>query len=327
MKYDFITVGGATEDITFYTNDGVLINNKNDILRQKLLAFEYGAKMKIDRAHSTFGGGAANTAVCFSKLGFKTAAFLVVGKDDRGKKIINNLKQQKVETKLIKKIKTDESGFSFLLVGQNNEHIVFSNRAANSQLQINDSDARTLGKTEWVYLASLSGAWQKALNKLFSINNIKIAWNPGHIQLSAGYQAIKRFIKKTEVLLLNKDEAIELVISDKQSQTKPDDYLNNIKNLAAVLKTWGPRIVVITNGKYGADAYDGKKFFHQPIFKETKRIDTTGVGDAFNSSFVAGLKIFNNDIKKALCLGAKNSASVVAQQGAQNGLLSKNDIL
>jgi hypothetical protein len=39
------------------------------------------------------------------------------------------------------------------------------------------------------------------------------------------------------------------------------------------------------------------------------------------------LKIFNNDIKKALCLGAKNSASVVAQQGAQNGLLSKNDIL
>jgi len=41
MKYDIITIGGATEDITFYTKEGVLIDNKKDVLRQKLLAFEY----------------------------------------------------------------------------------------------------------------------------------------------------------------------------------------------------------------------------------------------------------------------------------------------
>ncbi len=327
MEYDFITIGGATEDITFYTNDGVLINNKKDILRQKLLAFEYGAKMKINRAHSTFGGGAANTAVCFSKLGFKVGSLLAVGRDDRGKNIINNLKKQKVDVKLIKKLKDYESGFSFLLVGQKNEHIVFSNRAANSQLQITNYDLQILKKTKWIYLTSLSGDWGELLKKLFSLKDIKIAWNPGHVQLDAGCQIIKKFIKKTNVLMLNKDEAIELVLSDKKNKLKSRDYLNNIKNLLSILQSWGSKIVVITNGKYGADAYDGCKFYHQAIIKETKRIDTTGVGDAFNSSFVTGLELFDGDIKKSLILGAKNSASVVSQQGAQNGLLNKENVL
>ena len=37
MKYDVITIGGATEDITFYTKEGMLIANRKDISRQKLL--------------------------------------------------------------------------------------------------------------------------------------------------------------------------------------------------------------------------------------------------------------------------------------------------
>jgi len=34
MKYDFVTVGGSTEDITLYTSDGLLIDNKDDVLMQ-----------------------------------------------------------------------------------------------------------------------------------------------------------------------------------------------------------------------------------------------------------------------------------------------------
>jgi len=64
----------------------------------------------------------------------------------------------------------------------------------------------------------------------------------------------------------------------------------------------------------------------QNILKEKKRVDTTGVGDAFGSSFVAGLELYKGNIQKAMHLGVKNTASVVSQQGAQNGLLNKKDI-
>jgi len=319
MKYDFITIGGATEDITFCTNEGILIDNKKDVLRQKLLAFEYGAKIKVDKAHSSFGGGAANTAVSFSRLGFKANCLAAIGLDGRGERILKNLKKQKVDVKMVQKIRNKETGFSFLLVGPNNEHIVFSNRAANDELRIMNNELRILKKTKWIYITSLSGKWLDILEKVFFINEVKVAWNPGHIQLKTGAKKIGKYIKKTAVFCVNKDEAIELVVSRYKGKTTK--YLNNIKNLLKDLKCMGPRMVVITSGKHGADVYDGENFYHQNILRERRRVDTTGVGDAFGSSFVAGLELYNGDIKKAMGLGMRNTASVIGQQGAQNGLI------
>lgn len=326
MKYDFITLGGTTEDITFYTNEAVMIDNKKDVLMQKLMAFEYGAKLRIDKSYSTFGGGASNAAVCLSKLGFKVAALVATGDDNRGKDIVENFKKQKVKTELIQKIKDIETGFTFFIVGRDKEHVGFSNRAANTKLTIGPKEIKELDSSKWVYMTSLSGKWKEILNNVFK-TKAKVAWNPGHIQLHAGFKAIGKYLKKTEMLTVNKDEAIELVLTNPKFTNKDPKFLNNIKNLLKVIKEYGPRIVVITNGKYGADAYDGEKIYHQDIIREKKRLDTTGVGDAFGSTFVAGLELYNGDIQKAMRLCVTNTASVISQQGAQNGLLTKNFIL
>lgn len=326
MKYDIITIGGATEDIAFYTREGILLNNKKDALRQKLLAFEYGAKIKVERAHSSFGGGAANTAVCFSRLGFKVTAIIAVGEDERGRKIISNLKQEKVDTSLVEKIRGKESGFSFLLTAPKNEHIVFSNRAANDELRIADHELRIMEKAKWIYLTSLSGKWPEVLKNIFSVRGAKVAWNPGHRQILAGVKTLGRYFKKTAVLIVNKDEATELAVSDKKFKNQSLTWLKDAKNLLKVLKSWGPTIVVVTNGKKGVDVYDGENFYHHDIVKEKKLVNTTGVGDAFGSSFIAGLELYRGDIEKAILLGLKNTASVVAAEGAQTGLLRRGEI-
>ncbi|MCK4554641.1 hypothetical protein KAU19_06830 [Candidatus Parcubacteria bacterium] len=326
MKYDVITIGGVTEDITFYTKEGILIENKEDILRQKLLAFEYGAKIKIDKSYSTFGGGAANAAVCLARLGLKIASLVAVGKDERGKRILQNLEKRKVDISLAQKLEDIESGFSFLLVGQSNEHVVFSNRAANTQLAITNYELQILKNTNWVYMTSLSGKWRDVLNGVFSVQGVKIAWNPGHIQLHLGVKAIGRYLNRVKVLIINKDEAIELVVSDKKHAKKDNKFLNNMRNLLKIIHGFGPEIIVVTNGRFGADAYDGNKFYHQEVIREKKRMDTTGVGDAFGSSFIAGLELYKGNIKKAMELGAKNTSSVISKQGAQNGLLKIADL-
>lgn len=322
MKYDIITIGGATEDITFYTQEGVLVSNKKDLTRQKLLAFEYGAKIKIDRAFPGFGGGAANAAVAFSRLGFKSACLAAIGSDERGRKILKNFKSQGVGTELMQPVAGAETGFSFLLVGPKSEHICFSNRAANDELRIKNDELRIMEKAKWIYLTSLSGAWQKNLEKIFSARGVKIAWNPGHRQIITGIKTLGKYFKKTTCLIVNKDEAIELVMSNKRA----GGDLNNLKNLLAILARLGPKIVVITDGRHGADALADGKIHHQPIIKEKRRLDTTGVGDAFGSSFVAGLELYHNDIKKALLLASRNSAAEVSRQGAQNGLLTRREI-
>lgn len=326
MKYDIIAVGGTTEDITFYTNEAKMIDNKDDILAQRLMAFEYGAKLRIDRSYSTFGGGASNAAVCLAKLGMKVACLVAIGNDNRGKSVMENFKKHDVKTNLIQIKKDIETGFTFFIVGNDKEHVGFSNRAANKKLSISREDIKKLDSAEWIYMTSLSGKWREVLNQVFK-TKAKIAWNPGHIQLHAGFKAIGRYLKKTTVLSVNKDEAIELVVTNPAYQDKAAKFLNDIKNLLKVIKSYGPEIVVITNGKYGAYAYDGKKVYYQEIMRERKRMDTTGVGDAFGSTFTAGLKITDGDIQKAMKLGVKNTASVISEQGAQNGLLTRKAIM
>ncbi len=326
MKFDFITIGGTTEDITLYTNEAVMIDNKDDILSQQLMAFEYGAKLQIDKAYSSFGGGASNAAVCLSRLGFKVASLITIGDDNRGKDIVVNFKKHKVNTSLIQKIVGEQTGFTFFIVGRDKEHVGFSNRAANKKLQITDKELKKINNTKWIYMTSLSGKWQSVLNQVFK-TKANIAWNPGHIQLHAGFKAIGKYLKKTQMLTVNKDEAIELIVTNPKYRNKDNRFLNNTKNLLKVIYEYGPKIVVITNGKYGADAYDGKDFYHQDIIKEKKRLDTTGVGDAFGSTFTAGLEIYKGDIKKAMQLSVKNTASVIVEQGAQNGLITKKDIV
>jgi ribokinase len=328
MMHDFITIGGVTEDLTFYTGEGILINNKKDLTKQRLLAFEFGAKIKIDKAFSGFGGGAANAAVCFSRLGFKAACLACVGDDLRGQSIINNFKKEGVDCSLMQKIKGQETGFSFLLVGPGNEHICFSNRAANSDLKITNRELKIIKKSKWVYITSLSGQWEKILDKIFSLTDLKIAWNPGYRQINKGVKVLGKYLKRTECVVVNIDEAIEMVMSDEKYKNKDAKFLNNPKNLLLAISGWGPNIVVITNGSHGADAIAAGEIYHQPIVKERQRADTTGVGDAFGSSFIAGLNLYNCDIiKNSLLLAAKNAAAEIGEQGAQNGLLRKKDIV
>lgn len=327
MKFDFITIGGATEDMTFSTKDGVVINNKKDILRQKLFAFEYGAKLQVDNGYSTFGGGAANAAVCLARLGLKVAALVAVGDDNRGILIKNNFKQEKVDTTPIQIKPKMTSGFSFFITGPQNEHVAFSCRAANEALEISHDDLNKLARTQYIYLTSLSGKWKEVLDKIFRSSKAKIAWNPGHIQLHTGVKVLGKYFKKTEVLIVNKDEALELVVSSGKYNHRNDKFLEDVKNLLGIIKEWGPKIVVITSGQQGADAYDGTNFYHQNIIKEKKRLNTTGVGDAFGSTFTAGLKMFHGDIKKAMYMGVCNTASVVGHMGAQAGLLTKNEMM
>ena len=113
-SFDFITIGGATEDITLYTDDALFINNKKDILKQKLMAFEYGAKLNVERSHSSFGGGAANAAVGLARSGFAVSICASIGSDCRGQELLSNFQAQRVDTSLIQNKPRQRPVFHFL---------------------------------------------------------------------------------------------------------------------------------------------------------------------------------------------------------------------
>lgn len=330
-RFDIVTIGGAVRDITFYTDQGKIFATPQNLTAQRMLGFEYGAKISPTEVYLNLGGGAANSAVSLARLGFKTAIMTRVGKDEAGKEILTKLKKEKVDTKFIQFDSKKPTGFSFILSTdkKEREHIAFMYRGANNLFE---SSTKNFSQfyCRWFYLASLSGKdWLKNLKTIFNFaakRNIKVAWNPGNLQLQAGKRILANFLKQTQVLILNKDEAIELVLSGIKLGRKNPNYLNRPLYLLNILREWGPKVIVITNGKNGAWAFEGKKIHQQKIIK-VKVVDTTGVGDSFGSSFLAGLIVTKDDVAKALRWGMVNSASVITKIGAQNGLLTKAELL
>lgn len=323
-QFDIMTIGGATQDIMYYTQNGTIIKNKKNITAPELLAFEYGGKINSDDVHMTFGGGGMNSAVSFANLGFKTGILTNLGNDWFSDAIKKELKNKNLDTSNITKSGKIHSGFSFIInFGNYNEHILFTHRGANSLLNISKQKLSRVN-TKWFYIASLGGSdnlVKKNINTIFETaknKKIKIAWNPAQTQLAFGYKFFKKYLNNTEVFCVNKSEAIDLVANY-------GIKTNNIEKLIKTIHSWGTKICVITFGHLGAYAYDGKKVYYEKATRH-KSINTTGAGDAFNSSFIAGLMMYKNDIKKSLKLGMIRSGSVVSNIGAQTGLLTKNQI-
>lgn len=321
--FDVITIGGATEDIFFTVDDFTLVDCQGDDIPHKLIAFPYGAKVGVPNVTTAYGGGANNAAVALSRLGLRVALLGTVGHDRRGHAIIHNLQNNKVQTRLLQIKRGHSSGVSFIAMPPAHDHLIFTHRGANDQLTIGVREKKDIRKAKSVYLTSLSGAWKKILPLVFASAR-SVAWNPGRLQISAGLKVLQPYLERTEVLLCNKSEAVELVSSSTHSL--PKAKLNNLRVLAQVLKKYVPGWVVITNGEQGALAYDGHTWYKQPIIKAKKVVDTTGVGDAFGASFVAGLQLYPSDTKRALQLAAKNASSVVGSMGAQTGLLTKEKL-
>ncbi len=325
MKYDFLSIGGMTEDLVFFTDEGILLDNKDDILRQKLLAFEYGAKINSQNLFSYFGGGASNTAVNFAGLGFRVACLANLGKDERAKLIIKNLKDKGIDTSLISFDQKKSSGLSFI-VNNKKDRIIFTYRGANDSLVISSRQAAIIKKAEWTYLSSLPLKPKSNLEVIFKNKN-KIAWNPGLSQLSKGFSFLASFLKNTDIFIVNKDEALEIITKSQGFSHFTNDFLNRPRNLVKILKEQGPDKIILTDGTKGAYFFDGSNFHHQGIIKNQNRVDSTGVGDAFASTVVATLFKYQGDYKKAMYLGVKNVTSMISQPGAQNGLLKLKDLI
>lgn len=318
MKYDFISIGGSTQDVYLYAERGKLFLDKEE--NHDYYGFRFGGKSMVTSTHFFFGGGAANTSVSFASFGFNAQPITAIGHDHIGEAILKNLEDHNVNTEFCQKYKREKSGYSVIVLGPGHEHILFTYRGANNLIKLGEKESHAIKSSKWVYISSLSGEWEKLIKKVFSLKKSHIAWNPGGIQLKAKKEVLQKFLKNITVLILNNDEASDLAkLFSKQK-------LDNEKAMK-LIQSMGPQYVLMTEGAEGAHLYDGKKFYFQKALRKKHITDTTGAGDAFGSGFVAGMEIYNYNIEKAMKLAALNSYDEIGVLGPQRELADKKDAL
>jgi len=328
MKNKIITIGGAVRDIFCVTDMAKVIANEGDVRCRRMLAFELGSKIYISKFLNTLGGSACNVSIGLKKMGISALPYMEVGDDDAGEIIKDELKKNKVPTKLVHIDRNKQTGFSFFIVdSMSREHVVFVGKAASEDININIKEISAM-KPEWLYVGSLGKCPEDEFLKIRSIKkkiDMKIAINPGIDQIEKKNKELLKVVKLSDVLLLNRDEAVSMVSYGSNGINKdiPEYGLAQIRFLFDESQKWGVDIIVIADGENGAylkDWQTNKMYFCEAL-PAMKLVDTTGAGDAFASGFMANF-IQGETLEKCLQLGIVNGSSVVQYLGAQEGLLT-----
>ena len=284
---------------------------------RKVLAMPFGTKIPYEgREVINAVGNASNAAVAFKRLGLTTGFASNVGHDQYGRDIIAALHEEGVDTRFIQIHRGKVSNYHFVLRYESERTILIKHEEYDyrwSRFHGNDIP-------RWVYFSSIS---EKALDYhdevadwLDQNPDVRLAFQPGTFQMDAGVERLKRIYQRSEVLVLNREEAAFVGGGNHE----------DVNDLMDKLHALGPKIVVVTDGPDGASASDGQHRYKMPLYPDpAPPVDRTGAGDAFASTFVAQLAR-GNTIEGALQWAPINSMSVCQKVGAQGGLLTDEQL-
>lgn len=281
------------------------------------LSIPFGIKIPYDHATVIAGvGNSANASVSFARLGLRSGMVANVGGDDWGREILKALEDQKVDTRFVHINPKKVSNYHYVLWYKEERTILIK----HEEYDYHWPRFRVIDIPKWIYFSSISQHAMEYHDEmahwLEAHPTVKLAFQPGTFQISAGTHRLKKIYERSEILAVNREEATTISEGDH----------GNINDLFDRLHGLGPKIVLISDGHNGAYASDGANRYKMPIYPDPKPpFERTGAGDAFTSTFVAAI-MKGADLEGALLWAPINSMSVVQQVGAQAGLLSEGQI-
>lgn len=330
---DVITIGSATMDVFVESDDANIVSVYTKTKKSEFMSYPYGAKVEITDFTSQVGGGGVNTAMNFANLGISTSAIFKVGDDIYSQGVFEAFKDKKVDLSNVIQDKKDSTGFSIILTSFQGDRTVLAHRGANAHIKKSDINFDAIKEAKLLYIAPLNGDSNKVLDDIVHFaceNNTFVCFNAGTTSIKKGFKYLEKILCNAQIVVLNKEEASMAtdiqVRPDTRAEKFSDEALHpDVREMFKKLKVKEYQVIVITDGKNGAYAYDGKKFYHCPVF-EGPVVSSLGAGDAFASTFCAALKTTKQDIGKALMYASVNSAGVVSEFGATQGLLTFAEI-
>jgi len=331
---DVITIGSATMDVFVECEDANIVSVSTKCSKSEFMSYPYGAKMEVTNFASNVGGGGVNTALNFTNLGFSTSAICKIGDDIYSKGILEALCcKDNLDLSNIIQDKKVTTGFSIILLSFQGDRTVLAQRGANATLKKSEINFEAIKNAKILYIAPLSGESNRVLTSIVDFaneNGVTVCFNAGTTSIKRGFEYIKKIIDTAQIVVMNKEEASMCTKIDVRPDSRTEKFSKefihpDVKEMLKKLKINGQQAIVITDGKQGVYAYDGKKFYFCPQFPATV-VSTLGAGDAFASTFCAALERTKYDIGKSLMYASVNAASVVANFGASEGFLAFEEI-
>ena len=311
-RFDFIALGDIVTDAFIRITHASVHRDQGD--PEEKLCVENGAKVPYESVKVVSAvGNSPNAAVASARLGLRTALVADLGDDDNGRECLAQLERQGVNTHFVTVHPGKKTNYHYVLWFRDDRTILIKHEEYPYKLP-------EIGMPKWIYLSSMgenSVPYHQEIAAYLALHpEVKLAFQPGTFQIKLGTDVLRGIYDHTEVFFCNVEEARLILKGD----TSPRE------ELAKKISALGPKIAVVTDGPRGAFAYDGTDTWFMPPYPDpAPPFERTGAGDAFSSTFTAALAL-GKTVPEALRWAPINSMSVVQKVGAQEGLLSRDNL-
>lgn len=302
-------MGNALVDImTVLPNDDIL--NKHKILKGSMQLVDDKFMQQIVKESENYetklasGGSAANTINGIARLGLETGFFGKVGKDSHGDFFISDLKENKIEPKILKS--DSHTGLAIALVSADSERTFTVSLGAAVELSPSDITNELFKGYSILHIEGylvqnhelIEFAVKKAKENGLKVSLDLASFNVVDDNLEFLQEISKKYV---DIIFANEEEAKSF------TGLNPEEAVNKIAEICD--------IAIVKIGKNGSYIKTNNKTYKVGVISANS-IDTTGAGDFYASGFLYGLSK-GYDMDKCGKIGAILSGNVIEVIGAK----------
>lgn len=270
--------------------------------------YDYIKTQKVDTKERILSGCSTNAALALSKMGEKVTLIGAVG-DDFKERFASDLQKYGIDHILTPSKET--GGFSLIYYDD------FGNRTLDLLGRANNIEGI---KTEWYKdsKAVLIGPILKEVS-LDQIAEIRANFDG---LFFCDPQGLLRDADENSRIFHESNEAIQKTLAN-FDVVKPNELEGKVftgidcrqdpYEAARIIKSWGPKIVVVTLAELGSVIYDGEQFIDIPPY-EIDLVDATGAGDTYMAGFTFEY-LKTGDLRKAGCYASCTSSIMIENVG------------
>jgi ribokinase len=294
----------------------VVIGSSNvDLLMKMDHLPEKGETVTDAEFFQVYGGKGANQAVAAARAGGNVAFVNCVGEDAYTPQMVQNYKNDGIDTRFVFQEKDIASGHALIMIGGEGMNYLSVAPGANYKLTPQKIDEALPVFDEAAMIVMQYEIQEETIKYVIDLannKNIPVLWN------CAPARAFDlSYIPKINILVLNEVEAGFL--AEMTVETEAD-----AEKAAQKLVDRGVEKVIITLGSKGAFVVTKTEKVSVPAFKVVA-VDTTAAGDTFCGAFAVAL-VEGKPLKEALQFASAAAAISVTRIGAQPSAPTRKEI-
>lgn len=261
------------------------------------------------------GGKGGNQAVQAARLGAEVYMIGKVGQDERGRFLLESLKQEGIHTEYVFEDASEDTGTDCVMIDEKGDNLIIVAPLANEKLTVEEiRKARPLIESCDILLSQLQ------INEEAITEALKIAKRAGVCTVlnpAPAREMPPEYYELADYLTPNETEA-EFFTGCRQADMEPELWR---KKVIETFQEKGVKNLIITLGAEGA-LYGGKgdQYVIPPF--QVQAVDTTAAGDAFNASFCFSLAS-GVPVREAIRYGNGAGAMTAAEYGSQPSMPTK----